>query len=123
MIYSPDDCLGVEMNGSIDSLKNSVQEYLLKKIPGMLSFLNTLCIMNYGVDCITLLFTSPSRLYILLLNHYKGDILSTDYAFTLAFLNPLISCLKNPELVSKLMELVKTGRDKEFVELISEKFQ
>ncbi|MEM0368605.1 MAG: hypothetical protein QXN57_04090 [Desulfurococcaceae archaeon] len=111
------------MDGNIESLINRVQEYLSKKIPGMLSFLNTLCIMNYGVDCITLLFTSPSRLYILLLNHYKGDVLSTDYAFTLAFLNPLISRSRNPELVLKLMELVKTGRDKEFIELILEKFQ
>ena len=106
------------MSEDLNELRKIVQDHLLKKIPGMLSFLNTLCIINNGVDCITLLFTSPSKLYISLLNHYRGDMLSTDYAFTLAFLNPLLQYLKHYELASQLLELAKTGRDKEFIDLI-----
>jgi len=103
----------------LSDLKRSVQVYLLKNMPGMLSFLNTLCVMNHGLDCVTLLLTSPSKLYITLLNHHRGDMLSADYAFTLAFLNPIISYLKKPELAQRLLELVKTSRDAEFLELIT----
>lgn len=103
----------------LSDLKRSVQEYLMMKMPGMLSFLNTLCVMNHGLDCVTLLLTSPSKLYVTLLNHYRGDMLSADYAFTLVFINPIISHLKKPELTQSLLELVKTSRDAEFLELIT----
>ena len=52
--------------------------------------------------------------------HYCGDVNTADYAFTIAFINPIVNYLKKPELTLQLLELVKTGRIKEFLDLLAE---
>lgn len=103
-----------------DLLKSYLREYLAKKVPGMLNFLNMLCILVHRNDCISLLFKAPSRLYLLILNHYRGDVVTADYVFTLLFLNPLVSYLnlKDSQLIQQLLECVKTGKDEDFIEII-----
>ena len=99
-------------------LKSYVQDYLSKRMPGMLSFLNMLCFINHGSDCVSLLFKSPSKLYLLLLNQYRFDTATADYAFTLMFINPIVGYLRKPELAQHLLELVKSGRDADFTRLL-----
>ncbi|MEM4487749.1 MAG: hypothetical protein QXK88_02970 [Desulfurococcaceae archaeon] len=101
-----------------EPLKTYLHEYLSKKIPGMLNFLNMLCNVMHRSDCISLLLVSPSKLYLTILSHYRGDMLSADYAFTLVFLSPISAYFKKPELVQQLLEFVKTGRDSDFADLI-----
>lgn len=103
----------------LNKLKDYLRSYLLKRIPGHLSLLNILCISRYNIDCISLVLTSPSRLYSIILAHYKGDINSADYAFLLVFINPLVEFLKKSNLGEELLYLAKTGKDKEFLELIT----
>lgn len=102
----------------LDKLKEYIRNYLLKRIPGHLSLLNILCVSRYNVDCVSLIISSPSRLYSLILAHYRGDIISADYAFLLVFINPIVEFLKRPDLAEELLYLAKTGKDKEFIELI-----
>ncbi|MEM0470432.1 MAG: hypothetical protein QXN82_02620 [Desulfurococcaceae archaeon] len=104
--------------GDLSTLKSHLQEFLVKKVPGMLSFLNMLCTLIHRVDCITLFLTSPSKLYLVILTHYRGDTVTADYTFTLMFLNPLVAYLKAPELAQQLLEYVKTGKDNEFIEIV-----
>ncbi|MEM4789351.1 MAG: hypothetical protein QXV06_06120 [Ignisphaera sp.] len=66
-----------------------------------------------------MMFSSPSRLYSIILSHYRGDIVSADYAFLLVFINPIVELLKKPDLGEELLYLAKTGKDKEFMELIN----
>lgn len=73
---------------------------------------------KYRTDCISLIPTSPSKVYLIMLAQYKGDILSADYAFIILFINPIVELLRKPDLVEELLHLAKTGRDKEFLELI-----
>lgn len=113
-----DSAWGIMGYSCFEALKVYLYEYLSKKIPGMLSLLNVLCRTAYRTDCINLLLTSPSRLYMIVVSHYRGDIVSADYAFTIIFLSPLAGYLKRPEVIQHLLDLVKTGRDSEFAELI-----
>ncbi|MEM1526922.1 MAG: hypothetical protein QW775_03065 [Ignisphaera sp.] len=103
---------------NLGKLKDYLRSYLMKRVPGHLTLLNILCISRYNADCISLALVSPSRLYSIVLAHYRGDIISTDYAFLLVFINPIIELLKKPELGEELLYLAKTGKDKEFIELI-----
>lgn len=110
---------GVNMNsGDVSILKSYLQDFLTKKVPGMLSFLNMLCALTHRTDCITLFLTSPSKLYLVILTHYRGDIVTADYTFTLMFLNPLVAYLKMHGSTQQLLEYVKTGRDNEFIETV-----
>jgi hypothetical protein len=104
----------------LEELKEHVYSQVTRTIPGFLSFLGVLCRVRYGVDPVSLLFSSPSNLYAVLLMHYCGDVNTADYAFTIAFVNPIVNYLKKPELTMLLLELVKTGRNKEFLDLLAE---
>ncbi|MEM3379975.1 MAG: hypothetical protein QW397_04290 [Fervidicoccaceae archaeon] len=50
---------------------------------------------------------------------YGGDKESAVIAFTLVFLKPLEKVLGAEDLSDHLLELVKTGRDREFIEAIA----
>jgi len=102
----------------LNNLKRRLVEYLTRKAPGVLDLFNIYCILTYKVDCITLLFTSPSKLYYIVLTHYRGDFMSADYAFTIAFLGPLAILLNRTNITQELLELARTSRDKEFLELL-----
>ena len=106
------------MSDYLNKVKEFVHGWISKRIPGLISFLNILCSLNFGSDCKDLLFTSPSSLYTLMIQYYRGDSRSADYTFQMAFLNPIAMYFNKPDLAGKLMELVKTGNDREFNELI-----
>ncbi|MEM1695692.1 MAG: hypothetical protein QXS14_03175 [Desulfurococcaceae archaeon] len=99
-------------------LEKYLRDYLSSRMPGILSFLNTLCYHTSKRDCVELLFTSPSKLYQTLLHYHRGDYVLADYTFTLAFLNPIALHLHRPELVHELISMAKLGRDKDFIETI-----
>jgi len=105
----------------LNVLRKRLAEYLSRRALGILEFFNIYCMSMYRVDCISLFFTTPSKLYYILLTHFRGDTTSTDYAFTLLFLSPLtlLLGLKETEVVKELLDLVKIGRDKEFLELLA----
>jgi hypothetical protein len=104
----------------LGELARRFSEYVSRRFPGVLSFLNLYCTTSYGTDCTSLLLTSPSRLYHLVLKHFRGDVYSADYAFKLLLLNPLATLLgAGEDLPSQLLELAKLGRDGEFLELVS----
>jgi hypothetical protein len=104
----------------LGELARRFSEYVSRRSPGVLSFLNLYCTAAYGTDRASLLLTSPSRLYYLVLRHFRGDAYSADYAFKLLLLNPLATLLgAGEDLPSQLLELAKSGRDGEFLELVS----
>lgn len=104
----------------LGDLARRFYEYVSRRAPGSLSLLNLYCTPTYGVDRVSLLFTSPSRLYYLLLKHLRGDERSADYAFKLLFLSPLASLLgAEGRFAIELLELAKAGRDREFLELVA----
>lgn len=53
-----------------------------------------------------------------MLRHYRGDVISVDYAFTLLFLGPLALLLGRDEIARELLGLVKAGKDRGFLELL-----
>jgi hypothetical protein len=111
---------GAARLSQLGELVRRFSEYVSRRSPGVLSFLNLYCTTSYGTDCVSLLFTSPSRLYHLVLKHFRGDVYSADYAFKLLLLNPLVTLLgAGEDIPSQLLELAKLGRDREFLELVS----
>lgn len=110
---SRDSSLGFE------ELKRKLYEQLSKRIPGMASYLNIICRMTYRVDCISLLFTSPTKLFHVVLNYHGGDFHTACYVFKIVFLNPLAEILGKPELSDRLLELVKFGKDEDFLKTLS----
>jgi len=102
----------------LSALRERLRDYLSRTIPGNLELYNVYCLLQYRVDCLSLLLTKPSRLYHIVLRHQGGDIHSADLAFSIAFLSPLSIILGNPGLVRELLDLVKSGRDDEFLEVV-----
>lgn len=102
----------------LDDLKRSLYGFLRQRVPGLLELLNIYCMTSYSSDCLSLLFKSPSRVYQVFLMHYRGDMVSADYAFTLVFAGGIAQLLGRYELASQLLELAKTGRDSEFIQLV-----
>ena len=96
---------------TLEELRYKIHSYISSRVPGMLNLLNILSISLTGMDCITLFLTSPSKLYQLILTHFKGDITTTDYTFKILFLNPIAELLKKPEIVDELSHMAKTGND------------
>lgn len=110
---------GFPMSGEVfSSLKSYLREYLVKNVPGAIYFFNILCTLTYRADCISLLLESPSKLYSIVLSHYRGDVVAADYAFTLLFVNPIVNYLKKPDIARQLLDYAKTGRDSDFVEVV-----
>jgi len=103
----------------LSALKKRLVEYLTTRSPGVVELFNIYCNLMYKTDCVTLLLTEPSKLYNIILRHYRGDVASADYAFTLVFLGPLTLILERPNITQELLDLVKTGRDREFLEVLT----
>ena len=103
---------------SLNNLKKRISEYLATRSPGVLNFFNMYCHILYKSDCITLLLTEPSKLYHIVLTHYRGDVATADYTFKLVFLGPIALITGRPEITRELLDYVKTGRDREFTELL-----
>jgi len=100
------------------TLRKQLTEYLSRSSPGLLEFFNIYCTLIYETDCLTLLFTTPSKLYHIFTTHFKGDIVSADHAFTILFLKPLAHILGREDIVRELLDYAKTSRDKEFTRLL-----
>lgn len=101
-----------------EQLKEVVKQHLRTRIPGMYQLLDFLSNLNYRMGCLDLLFSSPSKLYLLIFQYYKGDTSTSDIVFQMLFVNPIVSYIKRPELARTLMEYAKLGRDEEFVETV-----
>uniref|UniRef100_A0A7C2ZPZ2 DUF3227 domain-containing protein n=1 Tax=Ignisphaera aggregans TaxID=334771 RepID=A0A7C2ZPZ2_9CREN len=101
-----------------EELKEAVRVHLKSKVPGMYQLLEFLASLNYGKSCLDLLFTSPSKVYLLVLQHYQGNATTADLIFRMLFINPITSHLRRPELEHRLLELAKLGNDTAFLELI-----
>jgi hypothetical protein len=67
---------GAARLSQLGELVRRFSEYVSRRSPGVLSFLNLYCTTAYGTDCVSLLLTSPSRLYYLVLKHFRGDVYS-----------------------------------------------
>jgi len=99
-------------------LRNQLREHLSRRSPGELEFFNIYCTLLHKTDCITLLLTEPSKLYYIVLMHYKGNVDSADHVFTILFLSPLTLILGREGVVSELLDFVKTCRDRDFLQLL-----
>lgn len=104
---------------AIEQLKNFVHQYINSKAPGMYQLLDLLAKTRYHVGCLDLLFSSPSRLYMLILGYYHGDTKVADIVFQILFINPIALYLRRQNIISILMEFVKLGKDKEFLDLLA----
>lgn len=100
-------------------MKKQLAEYLPRRSSGILEFFNVYCTQIYKTDCLTLLLTSLSKLYHIVLMHYKNDVVSADYVFTLVFLSPLALLLGKEEITEELLCLAKTGKDKDFAQMLT----
>lgn len=103
----------------VEELKRKLYEQQSRRVPGMASYLNIICRITYGVDCVSLLFTSPSKLFHAILSYHGGDFHTACYVLKIVFLNPLAEALGKPELSDRMLELVKLGKDEDFRKLIS----
>lgn len=103
---------------NLESLILHLRDYISKNVPGMAQLLNMLCTSKYRVSCLDLFRSSPSRLYYLILEYYRSDYPTADYVFTLLFLNPIARLTGSFELLRALLDYAKTGRDRDFVELL-----
>lgn len=101
-----------------EQLKEVIRQHLRSKVPGMYQLLDFLSNLHYRINCIDLLFSSPSKLYLLVLQYYKGDSATGDIVFQMLFLNPIASYIRRPDLIRMLMDHVKLGRDTEFIEIV-----
>lgn len=107
---------GLPQNHGVQSLRDYVYGYASKAVPGAIHILNVLCKSATGLDAMSLLFTSPSRLYQIVLSFYKNAF-TADTMFKTLFLNPIAKHLRGVD-VDEMLHLVKTCRDDEFLKLI-----
>ncbi|MEM0214327.1 MAG: hypothetical protein QW348_08790 [Ignisphaera sp.] len=110
------DNWGLFQSREVQSLRDHVYSYASKAVPGAMHILNVLCKSATGLDAMSLLFTSPSRLYQIVLSFYKNTF-TADTMFKTLFLNPIARHIKSVD-VDEMLYLVKTGRDDEFLKLI-----
>lgn len=101
-----------------EELERRLRDILAKRAPGYVELFNIYCMIHYHLDCLVLLFKEPSKLYYIILTHYKGDVVTSDYVFTLIFLGPLAQLLGDYSVVRTLLELAKMGKDREFLEVV-----
>lgn len=104
----------------MQQLKDFIYRYINSRVPGMYQLVDLLTKMHYHASCIDLLFSSPSKLYLVILSHYRGDVNATDMIFQILFLNPIAMYFRRLNMVHTLLEYAKLGKDKEFLDLIKE---
>jgi len=102
---------------SFDDLKKFIVKWVHSRIPGLLPTLNVYSRMKTGRDFIDLLLEQPSKAYSVLLDRYK-DPASAEFALVTLFLKPIAVYFERLGLEYQLLELAKSGRDKEFIETI-----
>jgi hypothetical protein len=100
------------------ALRLRLYTYIRSKAPGLLEVLDLLCSKLYGSKALDLLLTNPSKLYSALLTYY-GNSGGADYAALLLFLNPLAECFGSYEVVRELLDAMKVGNDRRFLELVT----
>ncbi|MEM1652994.1 MAG: hypothetical protein QW747_06895 [Ignisphaera sp.] len=110
------DNWGLFQSREVQSLRDYVHSCASKAVPGAIHILNVLCKSATGLDAMSLLFTSPSRLYQIVLSFYKNTF-TADTMFKTLFLNPIARHIKDAD-VNEMLHLVKTGRDDDFLKLI-----
>ena len=110
----------VQGESRFSGLKEYVRGYVSRAVPGMLTLLDVVSRLATSVDAISLLFSSPSKLYQVTLFHYR-DMCTADIVFKLLFVNPIASYLGNHSLAEELLHLAKVGRDREFLEVIEKR--
>jgi hypothetical protein len=106
-----------------EELERRLRDILAKRAPGYVELFNIYCMIHYHLDCLVLLFKEPSKLYHIILTHYRGDVVTSDYVFTLIFLGPLAQLLGDYSVVKSLLELAKMGKDREFLEVIERRIK
>jgi hypothetical protein len=107
-------------NQRLRHLKNLVRRHASRASPGAIAILNLLCMKNAGTDAITLFFTSPSKLYQIILEFRNKDVFAADILFTSLFIKPIAEYLENDDRTEeKLLHLVKSGKNKEFFDYIA----
>lgn len=104
----------------IDLLKRKIEIYQNEKVPGIMSLYNMICFREQGLDCNTLLLTLPSKLIDIVKKIQRGDEESSKIVFKLLFLTPIEEFLGYSDLSDRLWELVKQGKDEEFVSIIKQ---
>lgn len=102
---------------SIEDLKRFIVKWVHSRIPGLLPTLNIYSRMKAGRDFIDLLLEQPSRAYAVLLDRYK-DPASAEFALVTLFLKPIAVYFERLGMEYQLLELAKSGRDSEFIQLI-----
>ncbi|MEM4570315.1 MAG: hypothetical protein QXE66_03300 [Desulfurococcaceae archaeon] len=100
-------------------LKTALIREQEKVAPGAIHIYDLVCVRNSGSRCADLLLTRPTEVLASLVSLYGGDKESAVIAFKLVFLKPLEKVLGAEDLSDHLLELVKTGRDREFIEAIA----
>jgi hypothetical protein len=99
-------------------VKQFIKRYIRSMIPGYLEILNIYSMRIYGKDVIDLFFESPSKVYDILLQHYK-DSFTADFAISRLFLRPISLKANNILLEESLLELIKNRKDDEILKVIS----
>jgi len=98
-------------------VKQFMKRYIRSMIPGYLEILNIYSMRIYGKDIIDLFFESPSKVYDILLQHYK-DSFTADFAISRLFLRPISLKANNILLEESLLELIKNRKDDEVLKVI-----
>ena len=106
----------------LSELKAYIKRYVDSCVPGYLSSLDKFALQESGKPFLDLLFTSPSKAYKILLTYYKNTY-TADFAMTTLFLKPIAVKLKELGLEDKLLQLIKEGRDSEFLNILTKKLR
>lgn len=104
----------------INELKDVVRRHVLRVAPGLLGLIGLLTTKRYGMGVVDLLFTSPTKLYVLLIEYYKGDVNTASFTFKFFFLGPIATQLGDPLAANDLLEYVERGDDEGFLNYIRE---
>lgn len=101
----------------LNELKQRIRRYIRAVIPGYLEILNIYSMRIYGKDVLDLFFESPSKVYDILMQHYR-DSFTVDFAIVRLFLRPISLTSNNILLEDRLLELIKRRRDDEVLKNI-----
>lgn len=101
----------------LSKIKNELSTMIVQILPGYIKLIDVMAKSKYGMRIIDLFFESPSKIYELLKEYY-GDEMGATMAFYEIFLRPLSRILKYRIDEYEMLNYIRTGRDKEFLEKI-----
>ncbi|MEM4718360.1 MAG: hypothetical protein QXE81_06380, partial [Desulfurococcaceae archaeon] len=107
----------------LDLLRKEIETYQDRKAPGVVAFYNIICFKEHGLDCNSLLLSHPSKLVDIVKKIQRGDEESSKIILKLLFLTPIEEALSTSGITDDLWELIKQGRDEEFVKIIKQLFE